>query len=508
MPEYLRAFVVIIFFMVISWIISRKIFSRWVSVTFVNQLFQCGFAATALLFLSRDVWLFLGGFVLLLLTLGRRVSSPLALYFFLLLTIPVVDQNVPGFGLINYLITLNHVRLMAVLLLLPAAFALVRMPGTLKPGALLADKVILLYILYSTALAFYQYQTLTGALRHFVTMMLDMGLVYFVVSRSFATPGNTRAILVSFATASIFLSLVAGFEFMKGWLLYSGVTNLLSQGVASLIYLERGNVLRALATTTQPIALGYVMMVSLLLLYYTRRLADGAKASYLLISILSIGLLAAMSRGPWVGFAVGIFVCAIYSGRPGFNMTKIVLLAFLGGGLLWALPGGERVIDYLPWVGTIDAGNITFRETLWQQSWKVVERSPWIGSLDYTDSREFDVIRLGTGFVDIVNTYLGLLLGTGFIGLAFYLAWIGLALQGAVSLARKAPEGTEAAVLGAALVAALVASVVTLWTVSSVSTIAPVATFLMSAGVGCGALSKLFCQPSTMRLIVSSNRAS
>ena len=121
MPEHLRAFVVICGLMLLAYVISRRLFAHAVEPKFVDRLYGAGFGATAIMFLAHDMWLFLGGLALLSFQAARRFTHSLALFVFLLLLMPGYGVQVPGFGLINYLINLNPWRVLSITVLLPAA---------------------------------------------------------------------------------------------------------------------------------------------------------------------------------------------------------------------------------------------------------------------------------------------------------------------------------------------------------------------------------------------------
>lgn len=82
---------------------------------------------------------------------------------------------------------------------------------------------------------------------------------------------------------------------------------------------------RATATTGQPIVLGFVMMVALLfpVLCAALRVPRGAMRTLLWL-LMGMGLVAAMSRGPWVGAAIGLFVIALASTNPLGNVLKLL----------------------------------------------------------------------------------------------------------------------------------------------------------------------------------------
>ena len=493
MSEHLRAFVVITILMAVAYVISKRLFAHALEPKFVERLYGTGYAATAVMFLAHNMWIFLAGLAGLSLLAVRRFSHPLALFVFLLLLMPGFTAQVPGFGLINYLIDLNPWRILALTLLLPAAATLLHNRALPRPGKLFADKLVIAFTLYTTLLAYVQYQTFTGGLRHLANMSLDFVLIYYVASRGLLLKGAVRQVLVAVVMAAIFLALVGAFEFLKHWLLYSSVPEALGAGTGLYGYLARGNTLRASATTGQPIALGFVMMVAFLLSHYVQRLVPLQGGRILLWGVMGMGLIAAMSRGPWVGAAIGMFVIAVASAKPFDNVFKLALASFCAAVGLFLLPGGEKILDYLPWVGRIDAGGIDFREILWDQSMLVISKNPWLGSIGFTELPEFDVIRLGTGFVDIVNTYLGIALSYGLIGLVLYGMLIiapTLSIIRAMTVARF--YLSETSISAKSMLGILVALIAAIWMVSSISHIGPLVTFLLGASV---ALSKII-QPT------------
>ena len=488
MSEHLRAFVVITALMALAFLISRKLFSHEVEPKFVERLFRAGYGVTAIMFLAQNMWLFLSGLAFLSILVARRLTYPLALFVFLLLLMPGYTVRVPGFGVINYLIELNPWRLLALTVLLPAAIWLSNQKYLPGPGSLLPDKLLIAFVLYTSWLAYVHHATFTGGLRHLAAITMDSLLVYYVASRGLMIKGAVRHVMVAFIMACVFLALVAAFEFFKHWLLYASVSRVLGALPGLFGYLGRGETLRASATTGQPIVLGFVMMVALLIAPYVQRLLVPRTHRLLLWGVIGLGLVAAMSRGPWVGAAVGLVFVALFSTNP---ISKFLKLAATGLGiafLLVLLPGGEKIINYLPWIGTVDVSNITYRELLWEQTLLVIDQYFWIGSIGYTELPEFDVIRQGGGFVDIVNSYVGVMLSYGFIGFCLYTSLIFWVVLKVSRYAQKYKfSKIEDSTYASALVGVLVSVVITITTVSSISHIAPVMIFLIGAGVAVSA---------------------
>lgn len=489
MPEHLRAYIVVSALMALAYVISRGLFAKAVEQGFITRLYGAGFAATSAMFLAHNMWVFLGGLALLSFLAARRFTHPLALFVFLLLLMPDYSVQVPGFGLINYLIDLNPWRVLSITVLLPAAVLLAANRALPRPGKLWADKLVVTYALYTAALNYLHFDTFTGGLRSLVGAVLGSMLIYFVASRSLMLKGAVRHVMVALVAAAIFLALVGAFEFVRKWILYSGVQDALGVKTGLFGYLGRGETLRALATTGQPIVLGFVMMVALLFTFYVQHWVPRGAMRALLWLLMGMGLVAAMSRGPWVGAAIGLFVIALASTNPLGNVLKLLMASFGAAVMLVMLPGGEKILDYLPWVGSIDAGGIDFREILWQQSMLVIDKSPWIGSVGFTELPEFDPIRLGGGFVDIVNTYLGVVLQLGLIGLALFVLMLLTSLVSVLrALSVNGNRNDEMSIYGVALLAVIIATIAEIWMVSSISQISPMVTFTVGACAAYGYL--------------------
>lgn len=491
MSEHLRAFVVVTALMALAFIISKRLFCQAVEPRFVERLFGAGYGATVVMFLAHNMWLFLAGLSIVSVLAARRFTYPLALFLFLLLLMPEYSALVPGFGLINYLIALNTWRVLALTVLLPAALYLLHHPQLPKFGKLSADMLIIAFVLYVSALYSFHQSTFTGGLRQLVTETLDVLLLYFVASRSLMMKGAARHLMVTLVMGCIYLALVGAFEYSKHWLLYSSVKNVLGSSAGMFGYLGRGDNLRAVATTGQSIALGFVIMLGTLAAVYVQHLVKNSFQRKFLWGLMAVGLLTAMARAPWVGAAVGAISIALVSERPVRNFLTLTTAGFMGVITLLLLPGGEKIIDYLPWIGAIDRSNITYRELLLEQSQLVMKKNFWIGSIEFSDSPEFDVIRRD-GFVDIVNSYIGIALKFGVLGLGLYgsLILLSIVRQIRCSLLIR-HECTEQQKYNMALTGTLVAAAVTIFGVSSISHIAPLTVFMIAAGVASASQKRL-----------------
>lgn len=483
MPEHLRALIVILALACIVFAFARRPATDLIPYSDFTRRRNLWLALTLVAFISHSFWVYVAIATIVLSMAQRRERNPLALFFILLFLIPPAAIQIPGFGLINYLFALNHVRLLALLILLPAFFMLRKQAGTLPFGRTWPDKLLALYLLMS-ALLHLRETTLTDTLRQMLYLFTDVFLPYYVASRALKQLSDFKDALLAFTLAAMVLALIGVFEYGRHWLLYSAVIDAMGLQWDMSNYLGRGGSLRASATTGQAIVLGYVISVAIGFYLFLHTGVRSRLQQRLGALLLATGLFAPLSRGPWVGTAIMIAVF-ITTGR---NAAKRLILFGLAGVLALALlsiiPGGNKLIDLLPYIGTIEAGNITYRERLFDNAMIVIQRNPALGSIDFLNTPEMQSMIQGQGIIDIVNTYLSVTLKSGLIGLALFAGFFATTALGIrKSLLTFLDKDDEAARLGRALLATLIGVLITITTVSSISVIPVVYWSLAGLGV-------------------------
>jgi O-antigen ligase len=140
--------------------------------------------------------------------------------------------------------------------------------------------------------------------------------------------------------------------------------------------------------------------------------------------------------------------------------------------LLAVLPGGEKVINLLPFIGSTEKGTIDYRSQLVTNSMIVIQHNPWFGSVDFLETPEMQALMGGQGIIDVVNTYIGITLKSGFVGLGLFVGFFALVVIGVFRAMRSLPnKDSEEHLLGRALLATLLAILVIIFTVSSITVI-------------------------------------
>ncbi|WP_296233530.1 O-antigen ligase family protein [Pseudomonas sp. UBA4617] len=482
MPEHFRALIVILFLASVVFLLARRPATELIPPGDFKRRRNLWFLLTVLAFVSHSFWLYLGAGAVILYLAGRREHNPMALFYMLLFVIPPASLQVPGFGLVNYLVDLNHIRLLTLCVLLPAALALRRQGDTLRFGRTWPDRLLAAGLLLMSAL-YLRETTLTDTLRQTLYLFIDVLLPYYVASRGLRQISDFKDTLLAFVLASFVLALIGVAEYVRHWLLYSALIDAMGVPWSMSGYLSRGGSLRASVTTGQAIVLGYVMSVAIGLFLFLQGYLRHPWQRLMGVLLLAAGLFAPLSRGPWIG-AMVIVVVFIALGRGA--LRRLVLLAAAGMlalPLLTAVPGGDKVLDLLPFIGNVDRENITYRERLMDNSWIVIQRNPLFGSFDFRNTPEMQSMIQGEGIIDIVNTYINLALRVGLVGLGLFVAFFAAVLHGIRKAMRSFPDkDDERRQLGRALLATLVGILVIIFTVSSITFIPVV--YWTIAGLG------------------------
>ena len=429
-------------------------------------------ALTAVAFLSPNFWIYALIAMPMLLWAGRKDSSPAALYLLLLHVIPPYAIRVPMVG-ISFLFDADNYLLLSFFLMLPAALRLVRRKDSDRIHGLQAMDLFLfaygiltafLFLHPETAAGVIMSATFTDCLRRLFLFFIGTVVPYFVISRSIS---DRRAMLDLMATYCLMcggLAAVALFETAKHWLLYGEMGDLFASAnndsvVSSFsVYLLRGSSLRAMVSTGHPLVLGYLLAIGLGFWLYLQKHVPSRVSRFAVTGLYWAGLLAAYSRGPWIG-AVCIY-CVFTVLKPGAfsRFFKALGVAGVLAILISLTPLREKVVNVLPFLGgTVDNENILYRHRLFDRAWQIILENPFFG--DQNALLRMQDLRQGQGIIDLVNSYLEILLDNGFVGLFLVLSFIVIAILKAWSLSRESRHvDPDLSMLGASLVSCIVAT--------------------------------------------------
>lgn len=426
------------------------------------------FAITLTAFLAHNFWIYVIVTGALLLVTGRHETNKVALFFSLLFAIPLLQAEISGLGVIKHFFAINHFRVLSLTILLPAFLELRKRADTQASKPTHADLILAAYLILSSMLQL-NVDSFTNTLRFGFYAFLDVVLPYYVVSRSLKDMQGFRDVLMSLVVAGMVLAAIGMFEFGRHWLLYSSLDDALGVSGGFGSYLEREGSLRALATTGQPIVLGYVMAVALGVYLFLQK-SFPTRAFWMFgLGLLLAGLLAPLSRGPWLGAAVILLIFFATGPRAISRLSTISLVGLLALPILLATPVGEQIIDHLPFVGTVDEENVTYRQRLIEVSLDIIQANPFFGSYDFL--LYLEELRQGQGIIDLVNSYLAIALASGLVGLALFLGFFGVILVNIHKAMRHLDKTDERHLLGRVLMATTIGILVMIFTVSSISVI-------------------------------------
>ncbi len=381
-------------------------------------------------FLLQSVWLFFAS-LLAIKALSKCQDHQERLLFFLVLTFcfPNVYIDIPGFAGMRYLIKLEYLMVLMLIFLIP----------TLKNNSpdrpfRFNDKqypVDFYVVLFASALILLDFRdnTVTNGIRMGLISALTILAPYYAVSRSLFKPEHFSTFYRGLLIVCCLISAVAVLELLFHWRLFSGVTRALSSNLIG--YTERDGLLRAGATCGSPIVLGTVLILGFSALLYLHNEIKEKWVIWCLWGLLGAGMLATISRGPWVGFALLILVYAWYSSNKSVIFFRLAALAVVSIIALAATGQFDRFVQLLPFIGSTDSGSIDYRDKLIDNAWIVFQKNMLIGSTTFLNTPEMQSMIQGQGIVDLVNTFIQLglrygLFGAGTLALIFAILLIKL----------------------------------------------------------------------------------
>ena len=487
MPEHLRALVVILVIAIAVWIIAKVPFTTYVcTATDFKRRRNLWFVLTLTAFLAHNFWLF-ALFIGIVLTWSMRAEpNRYALFLGLMLVLPYFGRPISGMGIVNELFTVTQLRLLALVILLPTWLVLRRQPGVEPFGSLLADKLLLAMFALEVILTLPE-RTVTSVVRDSVLYKFtDVFLTYYVASRSLRSIGAFRDALGAFVAGAMVFCLILVFESGRNWLLYRAVDDALGAALGTGgIYLRRAGLLRAEGTAGQSIVAGFTCAIAIGMFLYVGGLIRSLPWRAVCFGILCLGLIAALARAPWLGTGMMFIIFFLLGPAPAQNFLKmigVVLAAVLG---LVVTGADDKVVDFLPWVGTVDSNTVEGRERLATVALQVIRENLLFGRYDYGTLPALEVLRDGSGIIDIVNTYIIIALRGGITSLGLFVAFIGVALVGLVgALFKVRDRNDERHALGRAILATLLGVLFVIATVSPIFNVYPLYYSLAGLAVG------------------------
>jgi len=456
----LKAMIVVLTVAMAVFVIAKPVCLRFMTEEDFTRRRNVWIALTLTAFLSPSFWLYAFVAIVVLAWAGWRDPNPAALYLLVLFAIPPgVGLQLPVVG-INQLFELDNYRILSFAILVPAAWRLIRSRDKRATGGFSSmDALVLTYAGFQL-IQLMPYESITNTMRRAFLLVIDVLVAYFVASRSCTSRRAIVEAMASFCLICAIFAPLALFESLKGWLLYVGIGTRWGSPVP-WAYLFRAGDLRAQVSVGHSLALGYIMAIAFGFWLY---LGSRTRSSLLTVLggiVMWIGLIATYSRGPWI-VAVVIFFAFLAIGPNGTpRLLKAALISAVVIGLVLISPIGGRVIESLPFVGSVGAGTVTYRERLAEQAWQQIQQHPFLGNPFVL--KHLEDLRQGQGIIDLVNAYASVAMFYGLLGLSLFVGTFLVGIAGAIRTAKGAAQSdADLRWLGSALIACMVGTLVML----------------------------------------------
>ena len=423
------------------------------------------FALTIIAFLSPSFWVFAFLAAPIYIWIGRKDSNPIAAYLLLMHVVPPVGVDLPAIGA-SQLFALDNYRLLSFCVLFPTALRARRSVRDQSSRSRMTDLLLLGFGLVHTAtfvppdLASHVIlqDSPTNLLRRAFLDFVDIFVLYYAVSRACNDRQKISDAAAAFGVSAGIMAVVATFEHFKGWLLYTQLAAHWNPSDANfqLAWLLRGDSwLRAQASAGHALSLGIVLAVSFGFWLYLQSRCTSLRMRLTIGIAFWLGMIAAYSRGPWIG---AVLIYLAYSALKPRAVSRLFKAGFLMAvllGLFSLSPMGEKLLTSLHVFGGQPDADFIYRQRLLDRSLELIQSHPLFG--DQLAVQEMEDLRQGQGIIDIVNTYIGILLFHGWVGLGLFFGFCLSALAGAYR-AGKATVVTDpdGALLGFNIVACLI----------------------------------------------------
>jgi len=434
-----------------------KIFAIWIIVT----LFA---------FLVPNYWIFAAMTIGILFAAAPREPSGRVVFFIVLLvTLPLLVKELPGFGPIRYLIDLSYPRMCIIGLLMPLMFFPPSRFG--KRMALFTspvDKYVILFLGVDIAVSSRGLGS-TEVVRMATIYFIDFFAVYFVISRHITSFEQLAKCMAAIVLGAVVIATTTLIESAKEWKMYHSMFWQLDLIVGPLgnWHEWRGGLLRTSGTMGIPIVLGCYFTYAIGALMATRHHLRSSIFFWGIAGLLVVANFLTVSRGAWIGLAVLIVVYLFFTSRAKLVAGGVLGMLVIAFASTSSHPMIQSFYELLPFTGGGHDHTINYRKLLLENAIDVMRANPWLGAADYLSNSAMEDMRQGQGIIDIVNSYIqlglrgGLLLVGCFSLLFFYL------LLRMTMILRNLQDPDRG--IGVALIAMLMAHLVMIFTVSLVT---------------------------------------
>lgn len=463
MSSYLKDFIVTFALCAFAFTIAKPVAMQFMEETDFKRRRNIWLLLTAAAFASPTFWWFALIAMPTLYWAGKKDPNPLALDLLLMNLIPQISVQIPAVG-VQTLFPLDIYRTLSLCVMVPAAWRLrnradpARIHGLQRMDLLLLALGLLEAVLYvppDLPSHIILHNSFTNVLRSLFLYVVDIYVLYYVASRLCTDRGKITEAMAAFCLSCSVMAVVAVFESMKHWLLYTALIPRWGGDPLMTQYIFRGGLLRAEASSGNALALGFLLAVSLGFWMYLQSRVPKRRWRLGTTALLALGLLVSFSRGPWLAAIAMLFAYAAFGPRGASRVLKACLAFLVISTVILSSPLGTKITNMVPFMGgKVGETSVTYRERLLDRSWELIKAKPMLG--DQHAFSKMQDLRQGQGIIDIVNAYVQVTLFYGFVGLALFLLFILSGFLKAYRTAKRvARSDHDASLLGASIAASI-----------------------------------------------------
>ena len=315
--------------------------------------------------------------------------------------------DIPMIGL-NYLMSMNNAKLVSIFIIIPLLF--ISMPRKYKLRFNLLDLVVLVFCLWKLALAFRGVPITTG-LRYGVDTVLIWLLPYFAMSRLVVNWRTTNSVMKTWLLLATILSMISMISVLRQWNMYSLIDIFRSfEGD----YYRRGGFLRV-AVTFSTSLLAYFLAIGMITLEVVRKHQKiSSMKAWLMRGIFLLAIFMTGSRAGWLMAPICYGVYFIFDQKSPILKWGALTAGVVGGYFFYTI----YTTDALSSVDNF--GTFQYRKDLAEASKVQVDSAFWAGDQNFIESEHLAHMVQGEGIIDIVNSYLQIVLLYGVIGLFLF----------------------------------------------------------------------------------------
>jgi len=271
-------------------------------------------------------------------------------------------------------------------------------------------------------------------LREIVPAICYLLLPYYCISRSLRTAQDVRRFVLAMAFGGFVLAVVAFVEWRLHWLIYKHIETVLHVEGRNPYFKTRGGAVRSPASFGESTSLALFLAMATLTIIIARDRFRSRNAWFVALLGCAAGLVAANSRGGFLGLALGVLALDLYRRRYGPLLVKSAACA----GLYLCLLAGAQFFPFI--ADMIGKGGssttVDYRVELFRRGMQVIQSHPLLGQTVQRAMSSLEDLRQGEHIIDLVNGYIRYGLAAGYTGIVLIL-FVFLSLCGVLWIARR-----------------------------------------------------------------------